>query len=100
MTLKSSVMWFVLFGVTALIGLMMLNVATVVGLASIMGSIVWALVVVALLNIGISALIYALKLHTSLMSLSRQIATIYEASSMLEQLFGRAITLIKKIWAD
>jgi hypothetical protein len=88
----------IFFIVTIILGMLLLSVALILGLSALLGSFVYALVVVGMAYIIAALLLYYLSLRQSISKVSRQLDAIYEFSMVLEGVYNKAkayIALIK-----
>lgn len=77
---------------------MLLSCAIVIWLSQALGSLPTALLLVGVVWIVVAAVVYALKLHTTVVSIRRQLATIYDVSAMFEAWYRKILLFIKKLF--
>lgn len=90
-------MSFLLFVVMAIVGLSMLGAACVVWLQSLTGSLIVALLLVAVLFVVIAITIYLVAIRSKLRQWQRRLYTVYDMSLTFEMLYREAVTFLKKI---
>lgn len=78
----------------------MLSCAIVIWLSHALGSLPTALLLVGVVWIVVAAVVYALKLHATVVSIRRQLATIYDVSAMFEAWYRKILLFIKKVVGD
>ena len=75
----------------------MLSFAIVIWLSQVLGSLPAAMLLVGVVWIVAAAVIYALKLHATVVSIRRQLATIYDVSAMFDALYRKILLFIKNV---
>jgi hypothetical protein len=87
----------VFFIVTTMLGMLLLSVAIILGLSVLLGSFVYALIVVGIAYIITALLLYYLSLRQSLASVNQQLDTVYEISTSLAQAYNRVKAYVELI---
>ena len=82
-----------LFLLSGFIAMVLLTTALVAWLSELVGSIGLASVIVSV----IAAVVYFVALRDFVATLSRQIDTIYEVSSIIQRIYRKAVEIIEKI---
>lgn len=80
-----------------IVGLSLLSAACVVWLAELTGSLVIALLLVAVLFVLIAIILYVTAIHSVLRQWQRRLDTVYDMSLTFEMLYREAAMWIKKI---
>lgn len=80
-----------------IVGLSLLSAACVVWLAELTGSLVIALLLVAVLFVLIAIILYLTAIHSVLRQWQRRLDTVYDMSLTFEMLYREAAMWIKKI---
>ena len=93
-------MWLMLFLCATLVGSILLSFAIVIWLSQALGSLPAAMLLIGVVWIVAAAVVYALKLHDTVVSIRRQLATIYEVSAMFDALYRKILLFIKKVVGD
>lgn len=86
-----------IFMLATIVGLSLLSAACVVWLAELTGSLVIALLLVAVLFVLIAIILYATAIHSVLRQWQRRLDTVYDMSLTFEMLYREAAMWIKKI---
>lgn len=86
-----------IFMLATIVGLSLLSAACVVWLAELTGSLVIALLLVAVLFILIAIILYLTAIHSVLRQWQRRLDTVYDMSLTFEMLYREAAMWIKKI---
>ena len=89
-----------LFLCATLVGSILLSFAIVIWLSQALGSLPAAMLLIGVVWIVAAAVVYALKLHDTVVSIRRQLATIYEVSAMFDALYRKILLFIKKVVGD
>lgn len=75
----------------------MLSCAMVIWLSQALGSLPAAVLIVGVVWIVAAVVVYALKLHATVVSIRRQLATIYDVSAMFDEWYRKILLFIKKV---
>lgn len=75
----------------------MLSCAIVIWLSQALGSLPAAVLIVGVVWIVAAVVVYALKLHATVVSIRRQLATIYDVSAMFDEWYRKILLFIKKV---
>lgn len=86
-----------IFMLATIVGLSLLSAACVVWLAELTGSLVIALLLVAVLFVLIAIILYLTAIHSVLRQWQRRLDTVYDMSLTFEMLYREAAMWIKKI---
>lgn len=86
-----------LFLCATLVGSILLSFAIVIWLSQALGSLPAAMLLIGVVWIVAAAVVYALKLHATVVSIRRQLATIYDVSAMFEALYRKILLFIKNV---
>lgn len=86
-----------IFMLATIVGLSLLSAACVVWLAELTGSLVIALLLVAVLFVLIAIILYVTAIHSVLRQWQRRLDTVYDMSLTFEMLYREAAMWIKKI---
>ncbi len=86
-----------LFLLSGFIAMVLLTTALVAWLSELIGSIGLASVIVGGFFSVIAAVVYFVALRDFVATLSRQIDTIYEVSSIIQRIYRKAVEIIEKI---
>lgn len=76
---------------------MLLSCAIVIWLSQALGSLPAAVLIVGVVWIVAAVVVYALKLHATVVSIRRQLATIYDVSAMFDEWYRKILLFIKKV---
>ena len=87
----------VFFLVTIIIGMLLLSVALIIGLGSLFGSFLYALICVGVIYMVVALLLYLLSLRQAIVSINQQLHTVYEISTMLERAYNRVKAYIEVV---
>lgn len=90
----------IFFLVTIVLGMLLLSVALIIGLGSLFGSFLYALIAVGVAYIIAALLLYYLSLRQSIAAVNHQLDTVYEISATLERAYNRikAYVEVVKSW--
>ena len=75
----------------------MLSCAIGIWLSQALGSLPAAVLIVGVVWIVAAVVVYALKLHATVVSIRRQLATIYDVSAMFDEWYRKILLFIKKV---
>lgn len=75
----------------------MLSFAIVIWLSQALGSLPAAMLLIGVVWIVAAVVVYALKLHATVVSIRRQLATIYDVSAMFDALYRKILLFIKNV---
>jgi hypothetical protein len=80
--------------------MLLLSVALIIGLGSLFGSFLYALIAVGVAYIIAALLLYYLSLRQSIAAVNHQLDTVYEISATLERTYNRikAYVEVVKSW--
>ena len=87
----------ILFLCAALMSLILLSGAIVIWLADVVGSILWATIIVGALYMMVAVVVYFISLHSSIERISRRLDTVYEVSATLEVVYRRVVLFVKEV---
>ena len=90
-------MWLMLFLCATLVGSILLSFAIVIWLSQALGSLPAAMLLIGVVWIVAAAVVYALKLYATVVSIRRQLATIYDVSAMFDALYRKILLFIKNV---
>ena len=75
----------------------LLSIALVLWLSEIMGGLLVATLLVAVLDAAIATAIYFISLHASMKRISARLDTIYEVSATVEMAYRKVVLFVKKV---
>lgn len=87
----------ILFLCAALMAFVFLSIALMLWLSEVVGSLLLAAVIVAVVQVILAAVIYFASLHSTLKRISQRLDTIYEVSATVEMAYRQVVLFVKKV---
>lgn len=77
--------------------LVFLSSALVVWVADVVGSLLFATIIVGVIYLVVAIVVYFMSLHTTIERISRRLDTVYEVSAAIEAAYSQVVLFVKKI---
>lgn len=77
--------------------LVFLSSALVVWVADVVGSLLFATIIVGVIYLVVAIVVYFMSLHTTIERISRRLDTVYEVSAAIEAAYRQVVLFVKKI---
>jgi hypothetical protein len=77
--------------------LVFLSSALVVWVADVVGSLLFATIIVGVIYLVVAIVVYFMSLHTTIERISRRLDTVYEVSAAMEAAYRQVVLFVKKV---
>ena len=77
--------------------LVFLSSALVVWVADVVGSLLFATIIVGVIYLVVAIVVYFMSLHTTIERISRRLDTVYEVSATIEAAYRQVVLFVKKV---
>lgn len=77
--------------------LVFLSSALVVWVADVVGSLLFATIIVGVIYLVVAIVVYFMSLHTTIERISRRLDTVYEVSAAIEAAYRQVVLFVKKV---
>lgn len=77
--------------------LVFLSSALVVWVADVVGSLLFATIIVGVIYLVVAIVVYFMSLHTTIERISRRLDTVYEVSAAIEVAYRQVVLFVKKV---
>jgi hypothetical protein len=77
--------------------LVLLSSALVVWVADVVGSLLFATIIVGVIYLVVAIVVYFMSLHTTIERISRRLDTVYEVSAAIEAAYRQVVLFVKKV---
>lgn len=77
--------------------LVFLSSALVVWVADVVGSLLFATIIVGVIYLVVAIVVYFMSLHTTIERISRRLDTVYEVSASIEAAYRQVVLFVKKV---
>ncbi|MBO5820635.1 MAG: hypothetical protein J6R02_03485 [Alistipes sp.] len=77
--------------------LVFLSSALVVWVADVVGSLLFATIIVGVIYLVVAIVVYFMSLHATIERISRRLDTVYEVSAAIEVAYRQVVLFVKKV---
>lgn len=77
--------------------LVFLSLALVVWVADVVGSLLFATIIVGVIYLVVAIVVYFMSLHATIERISRRLDTVYEVSAAIEAAYRQVVLFVKKV---
>lgn len=77
--------------------LVFLSSALVVWVADVVGSLLFATIIVGVIYLVVAIVVYFMSLHATIERISRRLDTVYEVSATIEAAYRQVVLFVKKV---
>lgn len=77
--------------------LVFLSSALVVWVADVVGSLLFATIIVGVIYLVVAIVVYFMSLHSTIERISRRLDTVYEVSAAIEAAYRQVVLFVKKV---